>query len=189
MKHEEISMNTKKTLAAALKEAMKVKPFQKITVSELIKTCHMNRKTFYYHFEDIYALLKWTFEQEAIEVVKHFNLLVDYEEAIHFVMDYVEENDYVINCAYDSIGRDELKRFFYADFHEIVASVIEQAENLAGQKLEDGYKDFLCSFYAEAIAGILIDWIKNRESRNRDTVIRYISDTIRKSLIGILSSK
>ena len=57
MKHEEISLNTKKALAEALKLAMKKKPFQKITVSELIEACHVNRKTFYYHFEDIYALL------------------------------------------------------------------------------------------------------------------------------------
>ena len=93
MRHEEISLQTKKALAEALKRAMKQKPFQKITVSELIQDCQINRKTFYYHFDDIYALLKWMLEQEAIEVVKQFDLLVDYEEAIHFVMDYIEQND------------------------------------------------------------------------------------------------
>ena len=58
MTHKEISLNTKKKLASALKQAMKKKPFGKIAVSELIKTCGINRNTFYYHFEDIYALLK-----------------------------------------------------------------------------------------------------------------------------------
>ena len=105
MKNESISLNTKKALAEALKKAMRKKPFHKITVSELIQDCKINRKTFYYHFEDIYALLKWMLEKESIEVVKHFNLLVDYEEAITFVMDYVEENDHILNCAFDSIGR------------------------------------------------------------------------------------
>ena len=93
MKHEEISMYTKKALSEALKEALKTKPFKKITVSELIEACNINRKTFYYHFEDIYALLVWTFEQEAINVVKHFDLMVDSEEALTFIMDYVEENN------------------------------------------------------------------------------------------------
>lgn len=188
MKHEEISLNTKKALAEALKQAMKKKPFQKITVSELIAECHVNRKTFYYHFEDIYALLKWMFEQEAIEVVKHFDLLVDNEEATAFVMNYVEENSYILNCACDSIGRDELKRFFCSDFTDIVLSIIEQAEQLVGKKLDGGYREFLCSFYVEAIAGILIDWIKDRERRNREIVIDYISTTIRTSLMGILQA-
>lgn len=188
MKHEEISLNTKKALAESLKSAMRKKPFQKITVSELIQDCDVNRKTFYYHFENIYDLLKWTFEQETIEVVKRFGLLVDYEEAIHFVMDYVEENEYIINCACDSIGRDELKRFFSADFLEIVVSVIDYAEATSGKSLEKDYKDFLCHFYMEAIAGMLIDWIKNRDKKNREVVTQYIFTTIRKSLMAIVEN-
>lgn len=188
MKHEEISFHTKKALAEALKDAMKSKPFHKITVSELIQQCNVNRKTFYYHFEDIYALLKWMLEQEAIEVVKNFDLFVDYEDAIVFIMDYIEENDYIINCAYDSIGRDGLKLFFCADFLEITVSIIEQAENFTGKKMAPTYKDFLSHFYMEAIAGMLIDWIKDRSLRNKNDIINYIANTIRYSLIGILQS-
>ena len=184
MRHEEISLQTKKALAEALKRAMKQKPFQKITVSELIQDCQINRKTFYYHFDDIYALLKWMLEQEAIEVVKQFDLLVDYEEAIHFVMDYIEQNDYLLNC--DSIGHDELKRFFCADFLEIVHSLVGQAEAMYHKKLDENYKEFLCNFYVEAIAGILITWIKEKKVANRSVMIEYLSRTIRTSLIGIL---
>lgn len=188
MKNEEISLQTKKTLSESLKKAMKKKPFQKITVSELIRDCDMNRKTFYYHFEDIYALLKWTFEQEAIEVVKQFDFLVDYEEILNFIMDYVEANDYILNCAYDSIGRDELKRFFSSDFLEIITSIIEQVENMTGKTLDKSYKVFLSHFYMEAFAGMLIDWIKNRDLQDRNLVIRYITDTIRISLPAIVSN-
>ncbi len=189
MKNEEISLYTKKSFAEALKKAMKKKPFQKITVSELIKECNVNRKTFYYHFEDIYALLKWMFEQEAIEVVKHFDLLVDYEEAINFIMDYVEANDYILNCTCDSIGREELKRFFFSDFLDIVVSVIERSEQLANVSLEKDYKNFISYFYTEALAGMLLDWIKEKDKRGRQTVIQYISSTFQDSLNGILCKK
>ena len=74
MKHEVTTMNTKKTLAASLKKFMEKKPLSKVTVSEIVTDCGLNRKTFYYHFEDVYALLKWTLEEEAIEVVKKFEL-------------------------------------------------------------------------------------------------------------------
>ena len=124
MKHETTAYNTKKMMADTLKSLMCKKPFYKITVSEIIKTCQINRKTFYYHFEDIYALLKWMFEQEAIEVIKHFDLFSDYSDAIRFVMQYADENDYIINCVYDSVGRDGMKRFFYSDFVGVVTSVI-----------------------------------------------------------------
>lgn len=74
MKHEVASMNTKKALASALRSSMAKKPFSKITVSEIIKECGLNRKTFYYHFQDIYVLLKWMLEQDAIEIVKKLAL-------------------------------------------------------------------------------------------------------------------
>lgn len=189
MKHEEISLKTKRELAAALKDAMKKKPFGKITVSELISACGMNRKTFYYHFEDIYALLKWVLEEESIEVVRHYDLLVDYEEAISFVMNYVEENEHILNCVYDSISRDELKRFFRADFIEISRNLIEQTESASGIRLDDGYREFLSGFYTDAVTGVLIEWLRDRSSRDRESVARYLSSTVRDSLSGILSAQ
>lgn len=188
MKHEITSLNTKKALAESLKSIMRKKNFSKITVSEIIADCGVNRKTFYYHFEDIYALLKWVLENEAIEVVKHYNLIVDYEEVIQFIMDYVEENDYIVSCAYDCIGRDEMKRFFFADFYDLTASIIEGAEKETGKALSDDYKKFLCVFYSEAFAGILIDWVKNRKDQNRQQVIDYLVATIKGSLLGILNN-
>lgn len=188
MKYEVTSYNTKKMLAESLKKIMRKKVFSKITVSEIIQDCGVNRKTFYYHFEDIYALLKWIFEDEAIEVVKHFDLAVEYEEAILFIMDYVEQNDYLINCAYDSIGRDELKRFFYIDLSEMVFCIMHIAENETGKVLDGEYKNFLCNFYTEALVGILVEWIKKHETDKRMQVIEYISVTIKSSLIAIVNT-
>ena len=95
-----------------MKGFMEKKPLSKITVSKIIADCGVNRKTFYYHFEDIYALLKWMLEEEAVNVVKQFDLLVDYRKAVVFVMHYVRENKHLLCCTYDSMGRDEMKRFF-----------------------------------------------------------------------------
>ena len=86
MTHEETTQRTKMTLGNTLKELMKHKPFSKITVSELIRECNINRKTFYYHFEDIYALLKWVLEQETFEVVKQYDFISKPQEAFLFVI-------------------------------------------------------------------------------------------------------
>ena len=187
MTHEEISLQTKQQLANALKEAMKKKPFSKITVSELVGACGMNRKTFYYHFQDIYDLLVWMFEQEAIGIVKNFDLIVDYDEALNFIMDYIEENEGILNSV-DSIGRDALQTFFYQDFEAISRSMIESAENKLGKKLPDGYRDWVCRFYTEGLSGMMIDWMRNRGRKSRDEVIEYTTNMVRDSLIGILNA-
>ena len=167
---------------------MKNKAFSKITVTEIINASGVNRKTFYYHFEDIFALLKWMFDEEAIEVVKHFDLLVNYEEAIRFVMNYVEENDYIISCAYDSIGREEMKRFFYADFVGVVTSVIDAAEQSLGISIDPSFKEYVAKFYTEALSGMLIDWVKEKDRTDRDKVIGYLTTIIETALNSIKMS-
>lgn len=175
MKNEEISLETKKALAASLKNVMKQKPFSKITVKEIVEDCGVNRNTFYYHFDDIYALLRWMFKEEAIEVVKHFDLLVDYEDAIRFIMDYVDENDYIISCAYDSIGQDEMKRFFRSDFISIISELINRADEKSTKPLDPDFKEFLAEFYTEALAGMLVDWAKNRHIKDKEKIIKYLT--------------
>lgn len=174
MKHEVTSYNTKKLLADSLKKKMAAKAFSKITVSEVIADCGVNRKTFYYHFEDIYALLKWMFEQETVAVVKHFDLVSDYKEAIRFVMDYVEENDYIVRCAYDSIGRDGMMQFFSADFMGVIGSVIQTVEEQKGAKIDPDFKIYLTRFYTEALAGMLIDWVKEKDKRDKEKTLAYL---------------
>ncbi|MGN0243381.1 MAG: TetR/AcrR family transcriptional regulator C-terminal domain-containing protein [Lachnospiraceae bacterium] len=185
MKHEITSLNTKRTLAASLKKAMQNKPFSKITVSEIIRDCGVNRKTFYYHFENIYDLLRWMFEEEAIEVVKHFDLLDDYEDAIRFVMDYVENNDYIINCTLDSIGRDQMKQFFFTDFTNVVVSVIDAAEKRQNLSFDPEFKNYIAQFYTEALSSMLIDWAKNKNSRDKEKTIQYLTSIISNALMSI----
>ena len=176
----------KTMLCTSLKKIMKHKAFSKITVSELIKDCNLNRKTFYYHFEDIYGLLKWMLEQEAFEVVRQFDLLVDYKDAFDFVIDYVNENAYFLNCIYDSVGRDQLKRFFYKDFIGLIEKIIRDTEKKLGVTIDDHYRQFLCNFYTEAIAGMLIDLFQNPDICDRDRTFEYFSVILNNSLPAVL---
>ncbi len=188
MKHEVTTLNTKRTFAASLKTFMMKKPLSKITVSEIIADCGVNRKTFYYHFEDIYALLKWMLEEEAIEVVKQFDLLVDYREAVLFVMHYVRKNKHLLCCAYDSMGRDEMKRFFYADFIGITRKVVQNTEQQLGLRVDDQFRKFLAHFYTEAVAGLLIDEFTDKEGHDPEKAVDYFALVLKNSLPSVLTS-
>ena len=186
MKHEEISLYTKRTLSKALNRAMLRKPFEKITVSELIQEVQFNRKTFYYHFADIYDLLKWTLEEDALRVLRSFDLRTDFEGAVRFVMRYVEENDHMLNCVLDSLGRDGLKRLFLDEFRNIVDSLLQVAEEESGRTIEPGYRSFLVHFYEDALAGLLVEWVQDRGRGDTEVMANYLSRTVRESLRGIL---
>lgn len=188
MTHEETSLKTKQAMCDSLKEIMKQKPFSKITVSELIKKCNINRKTFYYHFEDIYGLLKWMLEQEAFEVVRQFDILTDYRDVFNFVVDYVYENSYFLNCIYDSVGRDELKRFFYKDFIGVVEKLISECADELHINIDENFKKFLCNFYTEAVAGMLINLFQHPENCDKARMYDYFSVILQSSLPAVLQA-
>ncbi len=188
MKHEVTTLNTKRTLAASLKSFMEKKPLSKITISEIIADCGVNRKTFYYHFEDIYALLKWMLNEEAIEVIKQFDLLVDYREAVIFAMKYVQENKHLLCCAYDSMGRNEMKRFFYADFEGVIKKFIQSTEQNLGIHTDAHFKEFLVHFYTEAVAGLLIDEFTDKKGHDPQKAADYFSLILENSLPNVIKS-
>lgn len=80
-----------------------------------------------------------------------------YEDAILFVIDYVENNAFFLSCAYDSIGRDQLKRFFCQDFFEIIDIVITNIEKETVCTIDEHFRTFISNLYAEGIAGLIIN--------------------------------
>lgn len=189
MNHTTTTLNTKKMLSSSLKKLIGEKPLSKITISDIATDCHINRKTFYYHFNSIQDLLKWTLELETTEVVKNFVELTRYEDAIVFVIDYVKKNHHLLNCIYDAMGREELKRFFYNDFKDIFSEIIEHIEEETNQMVSDSYKDFIIGFYSEAIAGSIIDLFKAEQHYDSDKLIQYVSQILRVSLPCVIASE
>ena len=176
-------------MVASLKKFMETKPLSKITVSEICKDCGINRKTFYYHFEDIYDLLRWMLEQEAVKAVKKFNLLKDNEKVVRFIIDYVDDNKHILNCVYDAMGREGIKRFFITDFDGSINLIITGLEKEMNVALAPDYRQFLCNFYSNALSGILIDWFRDQTVRTREEMISYITTTVASSLRGAIYAK
>ena len=100
MKNEEMSLRTKQALAASLKRAVLKKPLFKISVRELIEDCGVNRKTFRCRFDDIYALVKRMLGQEAVGLVKQFDLASTAKKQFCSYSINAEANKHILNCSY-----------------------------------------------------------------------------------------
>ena len=91
---------TKQALSNALKELMEAQSFEKISVSDICEKCHMNRKSFYYHFRDKFDLANWTFDNEFVELIQKNEMDIarlpnSFDErwdSIKVICDYFYEN-------------------------------------------------------------------------------------------------
>ena len=105
---------------------MAQKPFDKIIIHDLTERCGIRRQNFYYHFEDVYDLLRWTFQEEALTLLARHDGALLWQEGLLQLFHYIEDNRAVCLCALRSVGRDHLKRFFESDIHTIIHRTVEQ---------------------------------------------------------------
>lgn len=179
MKHSD---ETKRLLAASLKTLMKNKPLEKISIRELTDHANMNRQTFYYHFEDIYDLLKWTFQQEALQFLDVPESTSVWKEGLLQLFNYLDENREFCICALRSLGRGHLKRFFYSDIHRIFGRVIKEF----GEKTNaaEEYMAFLTHFYTLSLAGLVESWLLGEMDQTPEEIIEMINIFIQDQILG-----
>lgn len=188
MRSEVNSYNTKMLLANTLKDLLEKKSFSKVTVTEIITLSKVNRNTFYYHFEDIYDLLRWLLEQEAINIVKDYDSKDGIDMAINFTLSYIEKNRSFLKNILFSVGEKDLRRFFSKDFREIIGNFIKIDEEELGIKIDDQYRNVLTMYFTEAITGLLIESLNKKYEISNAKISSYIktisTNSIKASLMA-----
>ena len=187
MKYEVTSQNTKRMLANTLISLMKKKSLSKISISEIVKECQINRKTFYYHFEDIYALLEWHLEQEISSIANSIKSPDDFDAALRISLDYMEHNTYLYNCADDPYFCDKFTNFIIKIVQPVSFDNITYLEHQYHKNLDSDYKQFLSEMMAKVTALTIIDNIKHKNNYDMDKMRLYLSDTLNAALEGFFS--
>ncbi|NCB63068.1 MAG: TetR family transcriptional regulator [Clostridia bacterium] len=152
-----MAQTTKRALAASLKKLLAAKPMDNITVKDLVENCEVSRQTFYYHFQDIYDLLQWVFEQEAEALLAGKKDTDTWQEGFLETFRYVQRNRAMVLHVYHSNGRPHLDACLDVLVHDLLCHVVE--ENCADLEVAAENKVFLADFYKFAFLGLMQDWI------------------------------
>ncbi|MGN0739471.1 MAG: TetR/AcrR family transcriptional regulator [Treponema sp.] len=168
------TINTKRMFADALTGLLKQKPLSKITVTELINFCGVNHKTFYYHFSNIYDLIKWMLEYDIIRLIKGYDLLKEYKEVIHIVSDYMEKNKDILHQILKDVGREQLRILFYDDFASTFEPAIAEEIKTKKYTISKNCIQFLISSFSELLANTIIDCINGTVTIQKDDLVKYM---------------
>ena len=67
------------------------KNIKKLTVKNIVEECGITRQAFYYHFEDIYDLVRWMFQEEAVSLLKRQEGALLWQEGLLQLFQYLQE--------------------------------------------------------------------------------------------------
>lgn len=177
---------TKHELAASLKRLMAQKPLEKITIREITDGCGMKRQTFYYHFEDIYDLVRWVFQEETLSLLsKHEGVLL-WQDGLLQLFQYLGENKTVCLCALKSLGRNHIKRFFQGDIYNIISRTIENVAEQMQLPMPETQEEveMLMHFYVTALAGIMESWLLGELDRTPEEIVAFVDQVLQDHIRG-----
>ena len=150
-------------------ELSKQMPIDKITVKKVTDYIGITRNTFYYHYQDIYALLEEIVVTKAkkLFVLDEDNLENSWKSNLRFMGQYGKKNENFIRNLYQSMGRDSFgDQLLEISYGSIYRSVQAYAEKEMVQNPDITYKEQAIKDTSYILAKMLsenaVEWIRWR---------------------------
>lgn len=131
----------------------------KITVKDIVDECGINRNTFYYHFEDISALIEAIIISEVDRVMTQYRDITSMEECIEMAMRLVSGHKNAIYHIYHSSNRDFLERRLMEICKHAATQFVEKTAGDQAIRPEDC--DIIIQSYKCELFGLVIDWLNS----------------------------
>ena len=113
---------TDKAIKAAFMKLLEEQPFEKITVKDIVEECGINRNTFYYHFQDIYALLQEILDEETEKSLKSSQEYLTWQDGILQAISFALENKKALYHIYNSVNRVRIEKYL----HSVVGKIMKE---------------------------------------------------------------
>lgn len=148
---------TKNLIKKEFMNLLDKKTLNKITVTELAKKCDIERKTFYYHYENLEQLIKEIFESELDVVIGEFNENLSWENSFILASKFILENKKAIRHIYYSDYKANVEKYVYSMAGEVITKYVKHISKATRAKEVD--INLISYFYQCALSSALIQWI------------------------------
>ena len=148
---------TKQAIKANFWMLLKQYPLRDITVKMIVEHCGINRKSFYYHYQDVPALLGEIIKERIDKMLENFHDVSSIEDGLDIVLRDLIAEKTAIQHIYYSVSRDvfEAAQMQLCDY--VVRGYIHDIA--AKYALSEQDEELLVRFYRGQCFGIIMDWM------------------------------
>lgn len=148
---------TKRALVASLKRLLEKTPLDKITIQNLVDDAEVSRKTFYYHFQDIYDLLEWGLVDEGQRILEGPVTGDTWQQGLQRIFTYLEENRALILNIYRSKNREMLDHLMARLARRLLEGVFDAQPGSERVAQED--RVLILELYSYGVVSFFLYWI------------------------------
>lgn len=148
---------TKDAIIEAFWELLDERPFNKITVKDIVDRCQINRNTFYYHFHDIPELMESTIKQEADYIIQNNSQFGSHLDCLKPFIELSLRRKRALLHIYRSVQRE----VFLKEAERIARYAVTEYIHTVAADLTISQQDsaLLIRFYKCVLIGVMLDWL------------------------------
>ncbi len=168
-----MSKITQNAIVETFLELLHEKPFEKITVKDIVDGCDINRNTFYYYYQDIYDLLDYVFRIECNLVQEAFEKYDDMAEEYRRIFKIIMEFRPTVIAMYKGRGKEILEKYIDKATDIFFKRFVLAREG--GDKLDKLELQLIVDFYKFSLTGYTFTWIEAGMPKNQENFIEAMA--------------
>ena len=167
----EMAADMKETIAKAAKALLLENGGSKLTVKDIVEKCQITRQAFYYHFEDIPALIRWILEQDTEQVLLEARAQGGGEVQLRYLFVMAINGMSFMKKGRKSNYREELEQILTQHIERLFERVCDE-QNLY-QNCTRFEVRLILRYHSQAILGLLRHWTE-KNKKNLDQIVHIV---------------
>lgn len=134
-------------------------PMDQLTVQAITAECGLSRNTFYYHYGDIYALLKAMLQRDMDSLLARRSPGEHASEGLRRLIGYISARQRMFLHIYSAVGHATMEDYLVETTGELFMAYLQDAAEGLNTSEED--LRFMCVSYQFMLIGILLGWVRH----------------------------
>lgn len=151
---------TKELIKREFLALLEEKSFHSITIAMLAERCEISRNTFYYHYDDIYSLVKEILADELVKVDAEFNATLSWEEGLLHAVSFLLENKRAAQNLFQSIDKKDTDAYLFELCESVMRRYVDSVCEAKGIRAKAEDKRLVIDFYRAALVGLMDKWVQ-----------------------------
>lgn len=161
-------IDKKEDIAEASRRLMMSENLKRLTVKDIVEECQITRQTFYYYFEDIPAMFRWSLKRERSKVMEEVWSFHDMEKGMrYFFLVTISALPYVKKGEQLSY-RDEIEKMLYEYYYSFFEQLVVK-EHLYPNESYTDVKQYI-RYHSYAVMGLIRNWTEEDDEHLEEII-------------------
>lgn len=163
---------TQRAIKEAFWKLLNQQPLSQISVRQIVEECGINRNSFYYHFQDIPALIEEIVLDAANALIQKYPSIASIDEAVEAAFRFTLDNKRAVLHICNSVNRNIYEQYLMRICEYVITTYFDTVFGEEGISEKD--RDIIILFIKCELFGLSIDWINTGMPENAIVKLKHL---------------